>query len=276
MTRAFLPSAGLPRDGGLPRIVQYWAGLRIDAGRVAACERATGLGSVDGVSILFPHVLGFRLQMAALTHPAFPLPIWNALQVRNRLVRLRHIDLEDTCDLETRVGGHRLSEKGVEIDLVSRLSHGSRSCWESVVTYFYRGHFEGERSERIAASAPDLSAASIVDRFRMPKGGGWAFGRLTGDYNGIHNWNWYARRLGFPGAFSHPQRVAGMCLARLQGPRSEVQTLDLWLKGPVFYGADVILSAIRDDRGLTFGLALEGDQRTAIAGEWRATAELGD
>jgi hypothetical protein len=275
MTRAFLPSPGLPRDGALPRIIQRWAGLRIDAGHLAAFERATGLSSADGVSILYPHVLGFRMQMAALTHRAFPLPIWNALQVRNRLVRYRLIDPEGTYDLQTRVTGHRLMEKGVEFDLETRLSNESQLYWESTVTYFYRGRFQGERSAELTPSAPDLSAASIIDRFRMPAGGGWAFGRLTGDYNGIHNWNWYARRLGFPGAFSHPQRAVGMCLARLPSPRSATQSLELWIKGPVFYAANVVLSALTDDAGVSFGLGLEGDQRTAVAGAWFAGSGRG-
>jgi hypothetical protein len=268
MTRAFLPSPGLPRDGTLPRIIARWTGFRIDASHLAAFERATDLSGADGVSILYPHVLGFRLQMATLTHRTFPLPIWNALQIRNRLVRHRLIDPEGAYDLETRVAGHRLSEKGAEFDLETRMSDGSQPCWESLVTYFYRGRFQGERSAELAPSAPDLSAASVLARFRMPVSGGWAFGRLTGDYNGIHNCNWYARRLGFPGAFSHPQRALGMCLARLPSPQSAAQSLQLWIKGPVFYRADVVLSALGDDRGVSFGLRLESDQRTAITGTW--------
>ena len=32
-------------------------------------------------------------------------------------------------------------------------------------------------------------------------------------------------------------------MGRLPRPRSDRQTLDLWIKGPVFYGTDTILSA---------------------------------
>ena len=106
----------------------------------------------------------------------------------------------------------------------------------------------------------------------MPAGGGWAFGKLTGDYNGIHSWNWYARRLGFPKAFAHPQRVAAMCQSRLAGPSTEAQTLDLWIKGPVFYGANVGLNAVAGEEGLRFGLSLQGDARSALMGHWRAGA----
>lgn len=120
-----------------------------------------------------------------------------------------------------------------------------------------------------AAKSPALSGATLVDRFQMPRHGGWNFGRLSGDYNGIHYWPWYARRLGFPSAFFHPQRVAGMCLARLQGPETDAQTLELWIKGPVFYGVQVRLSAVDNDDGLRFGLSLERDDRPALVGRWR-------
>jgi hypothetical protein len=119
MARALRPSPGLSRDGGFPPLVQRWSGLRIAPGHLAAFQRATGLAVEDGVSLLYPHVLGFRLQMAVLTHPAFPLPIWTALQIRNRLVQHRRLDRDASFDLETRVGAHRLLDKGVEVDLLS-------------------------------------------------------------------------------------------------------------------------------------------------------------
>jgi len=271
MARAFLPSRGLARDGALPSIVQRWEGLRIEADHLVQFHRASGLAEEDGVSVLYPHVLGFRLQMALLTHRAYPLPIWNALQIRNRLVRHRHFHAGERLDLETRIGAHRIVDKGIEIDLQSRLMRESECCWESEVTYFYRGRF-GIPAVESSAEVPRLSRAPVVERFRMPQGGGWHFGTLTGDYNGIHWAGWYARRLGFRAAFPHSQRVAGMCLARLRGPTSAAQTLRLWIKGPVFYGAEVVLNAAAIDQGVQFGLSLDGDQRVALLGQWQATA----
>ncbi len=269
MPRAFLPAAGLAESGAVPRITQRWEGLRIDAEHLKAFCRATGLPEHGYASILYPHVIGFRLQMALLTHRAFPLPVWIALQIRNRLVQHRHLRVGERFDLETRIGTSRIVDKGIEIDLVSRLMHETNCCWESEVTYFFRGRF-GSPAGVSSAAAPDLAQAPVVDRFTIVSGGGWNFGALTGDYNGIHWANWYARRLGFRAAFPHPQRVAGMCLARLAGPPSEAQTLQLWIKGPLFYGTEVALSAATDHRGTRFGLSLESDHRFALSGLWRA------
>ena len=141
MSRAIKPSRGLPMDRGFPRITLRWRGLRIQPVELQAFRRTTGIPETDGVPVLYPHVCGFRLQMALLTHPAYPLPIWTALQIRNRLVRHQPIDPGHAFDMETWIAEHRLVDKGVEVDLLSRLTRGSDCYWESRITYFYRGRF---------------------------------------------------------------------------------------------------------------------------------------
>lgn len=283
MARALLPLRGPRRGDEFPRLVLRWSDLRIEPHHWAAFCAATGLREAQEIPVLYPHVLGFRLQMALLTHPAFALPIWRALQIRDRLVRHAHIDRSGRFELETRVDAHRPVAKGLEVDLCSRLAQGPACVWESRVTYFYRGYggpFVAAAAADAAAAppppAPDLSLAPVVERWRMPDGGGWRFGALTGDYNGIHWSRWYARRFGFQTAFIHPQRVAGLCLARLQEPSSEAQTLDMWLRGPVPYGANVELAAGIGHDGLQFALSLAGDRRRALIGSWAPRPIGGD
>lgn len=272
MARAFRRSRGLAARSTIPRIEVEWMGWRPEPAQLDAFWLSTGLCADDGMPVLFPQVAGFRLQMALLTHPAYPLPVWTVLQVRNRLVRHLHVVPGEKLDMRICVGDQRIVEKGIEVDLISRVMRGPACCWEGRTTFFHRGRFGQPDPDQQQVPLPDLSGASTVAQFSMPAGGGWDFGKLTGDYNGIHCWNWYARRLGFPRAFSHSQRVAAMCMAKLSGPDTRAQTLDLWIKGPVFYGADVELNAASGPNGLGFGLALRGDSRQALVGWWHAGA----
>jgi hypothetical protein len=268
MAHAFLRSPRLPRRPEFPALIKRWTGVRIGGEHEASFRQATGR---DAQCVIYPHVLGFRLQMALLTHATFPLPLWKALQIRNRLVCRRALDSSAAYEFETGIAAYRFVEKGVEVDLQTRLLCGDRCDWESVVTYFYRGRFDPAAAVPQPASA-DLSAAVEVARFRMPKSGGWAFGGLTGDYNGIHLWAPYARRLGFPSAFMHSQRAAAICLDRLGQPRGEPGALTLWIKGPVFYDAEVILVSARRQDEMEFGLSLAGDPRHALVGAWSKAA----
>lgn len=266
LPRMVRPYAGLGPGGAFPPVVTHWTGARFDERQIRRFRDATGL---EPSSILFPHAFGFRMVMATLTHRVFPLPIWNGLQVRNRLVAHRPLDLGAAYDFETRVVDHRTLEKGVEVDLATTARRGDTVDWESVVTVYYRGRFPGPTT--VAPASPDLDAAREVASFRMPARGGWSFGGLTGDFNGVHLWRGYARRFGFDDAFLHPQNAVGRCLARLSAPTSAAQRLDLWIKGPVFYRAEVVLSAVRRGDATDFGLSVADDPRFALAGTWSAT-----
>jgi hypothetical protein len=263
MAGALHPSSGF-RDGGLPAISARWLQHRADARELRDFIRLSGLAGPEPWALLYPHTISFPLQMAILTHKAFPVPIWRVLQVRNQLLQIRPLDLAAPLDLSVNIAAHRFQDKGAEIDLHTVASSDAGPVWESLNTFYVRGHFGQPTGERQAPAAPDAGSAWL-DHWRMPMGGGWRFGALTGDYNGLHLSDWYARRLGFECAFLHPQRVLGYCLAHLDRPDPDKPLrLDVWLKGPVFYGSPVGLrAAVQPDQTL-FAVHVDEDERPAM------------
>jgi hypothetical protein len=267
MARAFhRPRPDVPV--AFPPLRLAWRDVRAQPRDLADFAALTGLRAADALSPLFLHVIAFRLQMASLTHPAWPLPIWRALQVRNRITQHRPFALDERFDLETGLAGARVQDKGLEVDLRTVARTGGAIRWESVVTFYYRGQFGPADPASPLAQAPDPGGDEVA-RWCAGAGCGLRFGRLTGDYNGIHLWSPYARLSGFPRAFHHPQRVLGQCLARLDGPPArEPQRIEAWLKGPVGYGSQVVLRARCDVPAIAFGLFADGDARPAISGRW--------
>lgn len=266
MARAILT----PRRPGLraaaPLLAATWRGHRVGGTTLGDFLALTGLQGHPAWPLLYPHVVGFRLQMAVLTDRSFPLPIWNALQVRNRLVLHRAFDRGAKLDFEVRAVAQRVLEKGAEIDLRCAARSGDELFWESTNTFYYRGRFGAPGEASPMAAAPAVESAEAL-HWTMPAGGGMRCGRLTGDYNGIHLSDWYARRFGFRGAFQHPQRVVGECLARLPERNLSLPLrLETWLKGPVYYGAEVALRISETDDGVTFALHANGDERPAVVG----------
>lgn len=65
---------------------------------------------------------------------------------------------------------------------------------------------------------------------------------LTGDYNCIHLLDCYARRFGYRRAFHHPQLIVAQCLTRLAPAEDWPRKLELWLRGPIPYGAALHLA----------------------------------
>jgi hypothetical protein len=270
MVRAFIPSPGLKRTRGFPPIRMVWKNARVGRQELSSFLRFTGLRLGQGMPLLFPHVFGFRLQMALLTHPAFPMPVWGALQIRNHLLQHRPIQADDSLELETRVAGQRILEKGAEVDLYTAVRSANELAWESLTTFYYRGRFGEQGAPSPLARPPEITGEEIA-RWQATGGSGWRFGDLTGDFNGIHWSSWYARAFGFRRAFHHPQRVLGQCLARLQATGTTVtQRLDAWLKGPVYYDSEVALRTATGPQGIVCALFQDGEDRPAIIARWSA------
>lgn len=173
-------------------------------------------------------------------------------------------------DLETRVCAQRVLARGAEVDLCTTLSSAGACVWESLNTFYFRGRFGAEQAPSPRAAAPEV-AGSAIGHWQTRTGGGWRFGRLTGDYNPLHWWNGYARRLGFSAAFHHPQCVIGQALARLPAPAGDARRIDLWLKGPIPYGSTVTLRVEVEPDGVRFALSTAGETRAGIIGHWHST-----
>jgi acyl dehydratase len=275
MARALYPSPGLVAERGFPAIDARWPRHRLDQGHLDHFLRSTGLDAQHGIPIIYPQVFTFRLQMAVVTHPAFSLPIWRALQIRNHLVEHRPVPRDAVLDVRTRVVGQRILEKGAEADLHTTLRSGDELVWEGITTFYYRGRHGGADPPSPLAQAP-APAGDVAARWTAPIGGGLRAARLTGDFNPIHWSNAYARRLGFRRASHHPQMVVGKALAELRlPPAAEPHRLDVWLKGPVYYGSEVTLRATTDPSGTSFFVFVDGDERPAIVGHSSAASGAG-
>jgi hypothetical protein len=226
-----------------PDITASWSNHRVDRDALSAFLAITGLPTGSSLPILYPHTFGFRLSMAILTHPVFPVPIWGVLQTRNRLEQHRPIPTDARLDFETRVLTGRAVAKGAEFDLHTAVRVAGEVAWESLVTFFARGRYGEPAVTPRLADAP-TSFGPPVAQWLPLNVHHRRFGSFTGDYNGIHLWDAYARRFGFSRALFHPPRVLGECLARLPAcADDEPARLDVWLKGPVAHGVPVVLCA---------------------------------
>ena len=265
VSQIWRPSRGFSEDGKLPDIQARWTGQRALPRQLADYFRLSGLPAGEPLSILYPHTVSFPMLMAVLSHPAFPLPIWKVLQVRNRLTLHEPIALDAVLDFTVRTGERRLLEKGVEMDLHVSAEAGGRIVWEGVNTFYARGRFGAV--DAVANATPSVAGTPATE-WRMPAHGCWRYGRLSGDVNPLHMNNWYARRAGYAGAFAHPQRVIGQCLGHLGAAHHAPMQLETWIKGPVFYGARVSLRSEPRPAEQLFALHVDGDARPAIVGRF--------
>lgn len=268
MTRALAP---VKRNAPVvPEFAATWH-VQPDRSRLERFLALTGTPTGETLPILYPLTVGFRLVMVATTHTTFPVPIWTNLQLRDQVLQHAPIPSGAPFTLRLRTRGGRVAEKGLEVDLYLAAELDGAVAWESVVTFYTRGRFGPAEPPSPLAKAP-AEFGTPVTSWTLSRRGHWQFGRLTGDFNGIHQWDWYARLLGFRHAFYHPGRVLSDALARLGLARPRDPTrVDLWLKGPVPHGSKAELRTGADAGATTFGVFVEPERpalvgRVALAG----------
>jgi hypothetical protein len=267
MLGAMVPKRAVSPVDGLvvPPLRLRWAPFALRSRDLASIQRLTGLPGDARLELVAAHFTAFRALMAVLTHPTFPLPIWRALQVRNRIRLLRPLDAAG-LELEVHVAGQRLLEKGLEVDLRSAIGSAAGLAWEADSTFYYRGSFPRPGERPTSAPRPPAVEGPVAATWKAPGGTGWEVGRQTGDHNPLHWSGPYARRQGFRGAFLHPPLVLGQCLARLPSPpRGPPLLLEAWVRGQVHVGDALRLHAAQAD-GLLFSLATGSDERPALVG----------
>lgn len=265
MAGAFLPRPK-PDPLVIPFLLGVWRNLVPD--RVIPRAVLEEFLQVEGSALdpVLLHACTMRLMMALLTHPRFPISIWNILQVRNVLQTHLPVAGSETLEAVAEVSGQRLLEKGAEIDVRVQMLKGGQLALESLTVFYVRGRF-GPASPGLSlpsAPEPPTHASRAIS---IPRRGALAFAKLTGDYNGIHWWRRYARILGFPASFSHPHRALARILECLPGWQAgSPALLNIWYKGPAFYEKDLRISWAQQDEQTVFALRVGEDPRPAILG----------
>jgi len=194
------------------------------------------------------------------------------MQIWNHVIQHRPVDVHETMDIECTIVGQRIAAKGLEMDVHTVLEAGGDAAWESIHTYFFPGSFGPPDQPSPLSVLPVLPDDSVEKTWKMPSGGGFCFGLMAGDYNGIHYFAPYARRMGFRRDFAHAQLTVASCIRHLPEFReNESVRLDVAIKGPVYYGSNVTMKFSPDDTSHRFDLYCEGNPRPCLSGCLRIT-----
>jgi hypothetical protein len=259
--RAFIPSKGLDNQKS-PQIFEFHqTNAGIDKKQAQALFELCQMEESENIPIIFPQVFGFPLIMSLLTHPEFPEPIWRSLQIRNSITSHRIIKVGENLEFKLKSSEFRYLEKGAELDLVLKVEAEGELLWESSTTFFYKGKFK-TKGAVVASSGPKIEGTKVAD-WKVPSGGGARYGSISGDYNGIHLSDFYAKIFGFKKAFLHPHRVIGQIISVITKlGQCPPNNLKLWFKGPVPYNSNVRL--MKSDGPSDYSLHLEGDSRACV------------
>jgi acyl dehydratase len=204
--------------------------------RMDRYREVVGGGAVDRLPLLYPHLLGFGLQLALMTQPGFPFPALGLVHVTNRVESTGPLPVGTALDVEVTVGEVRPHPRGRTVDLVTAVSRDGIQVWTGTSGYLHRERTGTGRSR--SEPAPDPGGAEDVAlhlsaRRTLPADLGRRYAAVSGDRNPIHLYPLTAKAFGFPRAIAHGMWSAAAVALDLEPRMPDAVRYDVQLRRPV-------------------------------------------
>jgi len=254
------------KGGGLPDLTLTRPDRAIDPSHVAAYAEVCGFPPRQHLPLTYPHILAFPLHMGIMTDGTFPFPAIGTVHLANTIAQHRLIAPSERLDVSATARNLRPHPKGKVFDMVTIVTSGGDTVWESTSEYLRVG--AGDSEVRPEHAPLDLAPVGPVV-WRVPGDLGRRYAAVSGDLNPIHLYPLTAKAFGFPRQIAHGMWTKARCVAALDNRLPDAVTVRVEFKKPVFLPGTVALGTRIDDDGLAFSLSRPKDGAPHLVG--RAT-----
>lgn len=255
-----------PRPLVIPRVTASVPRVRIDLEHLDHYREVCGFDGGAEVPLTYPQVLVSGLQAELLLTPAFPLPLLGIVHVRSSIVQRRPVAPGDTLAVTCEIGPHRDLERGLELDVLARVSVGEELAWSSTTTVLWRKAHE--KTARAVAPLPQIGGRRVS--WALEGNAGRRYARVSGDYNPIHLFALTARLFGYARPIAHGLLVLARCIAELGSdlPRPPLQ-LEVAFERPVLLPARVLFATEPVGAGIDFAVLTADAAKAHVTGRVR-------
>lgn len=275
--------AGLPRPGArpdaVPEVVLRLPAVRPDPGHVARYCDVVGQPRGDRLPLLYPHLLGFGLQLKLMSDRSFPLPPLGLVHVTNEVSATGPVHGGRELDLTVHAGALRPHPRGRVVDLITTVREDGAAIWTETSTYLHRERVPpvpatGATDPAGAGAGPEAGPPlHFCARWTLPGDLGRRYAAASGDVNPIHLSSWTARPLGFPRAIAHGMWSAAAALGALEGRLPDALTYSVRFLRPITLPASVrLFTRVTGERVVAEVRGRDGDDRVHLLGEVRPAA----
>ncbi len=263
-----LPGANLipgvaKKGGDLPDLTLRRPVLTIDPGHVATYAEVCGFPARQHLPLTYPHLLAFPLHMGIMTDGSFPFPAIGTVHLANTITQHRLVAPTERLGVSATARNLRPHPKGKVFDLVTTVTTGGETVWDSTSQYLRVGG--GEKDIEAEHAPLDLVPAGPVV-WRLPGDLGRRYAAVSGDHNPIHLYPLTAKAFGFPRQIAHGMWTKARCVAALDNRLPDAVTVRVEFKKPVFLPGTVALGSRIDHDGVAFSLTRPKDGAPHLVG----------
>lgn len=255
----------------IPAMAASLSDLRFDAVQLAAYCEVCGFTPDEHVPITFPQVVATAMHMHLMTRPEFPLPMMGLVHLRNSIAQTRALRVDEVLTVNAAIeAGGRMTDKGLEFDIITEFLSEGRPVYHAVTTILYRGHVPPKKdgSKKTVVEVPSALAQYIA--FDAPGNTGRRYGKVSGDLNPIHLSAASAKLFGFPRAIAHGMWSLARCAALVQAQLGQPpRELTVTFKQPLLLPGKVAMKYRTDAKGIEFSLLSRSSGKVHLSGSLR-------
>lgn len=216
---------------------------------------------------VYPHLLAAPLHAQLLSHPSLPIALPGLIHARNTIDSFAPISWMDRLHIEVELGERRAVKRGVEFDLITKVSRDGALVWRQLTTILANVKAAGPtlRSSAPPSTAqPHIPTPHTSTSWSLDADMGRRYARVCGDFNPIHLTRATARVSGFKRPIIHGMWTLSRALSDLQDHiPPQPWRLEVEFKRPIYLPSRVIHQAWSEDAGQTHTLEIRSpDQGT--------------
>lgn len=225
--------------------------VQLNARHIESYKKICGFSAQDErLPATYLHNLAFRLQMALMTDPRWPLPVMGTVHLRNHIVQFAAPGT-GPLTLRCKLDAYTFTHKGCEFSLCTEAFSQGNLVWQDI------SRFMQLRSPHPHKNTPRPAVQHLPHRqhWQLSADTGRRFARISGDANPIHLGFIGARLFGFKRAIAHGMFSKARCLAALLPQLAgESYALTVDFKKPVYLPAALDFEYIQQNGEFKFQL----------------------
>ena len=258
---------GIGKKGGeLPDLTLHRKDVEVDAEHVAAYAGVCGFEPSQSLPFTYPHMLAFPLHMGIMTDSSFPFPAIGTVHIGNRITQHRPISPSERLDVSATAVNLRPHAKGRVFDLVTTVTSGGETVWDSTSNYLRVG--KGDENAKAENEPFDVVPGTGIV-WSLPGSLGREYAAVSGDHNPIHLYPLSAKAFGFKRQIAHGMWSKARCVAAFANRLGDEATVEVEFKKPIFLPGKVAFGSRVVEGGLDFSLTSPGSGAPHLLGRAR-------
>ncbi|MCM8533251.1 MAG: hypothetical protein NE330_18930, partial [Lentisphaeraceae bacterium] len=165
--------------------------------------------------ITYPYTLTGKLLLILLSHESIPVKAAGTLHLKNIITLHQEFSLSDTFSISAKVSNSYFSDKGLEFEIIFKISNQQKLVWECSSFFLKRSSvrvesFQRDESYELNKLDPENYAKNT---FSIPANIGKKYAKISSDYNPIHVSNIAAKLFGHSRSIAHGMWVISKVLS---------------------------------------------------------------